>query len=222
MIWSYNIVRKLYISDTSQFMHARIERDAQFAFEKLFYHEAATCTRVHNHPDPCRHCWPGSANPLPPAVTQTAHIVNRFPVHNRHALVACPFGPFCGTCMKSDGSPDEKKREEKSGDNQGKESNKEFEFDSFGPWANKTELGDGTKLTDNTPPQPVLTLRELNKGNLHTVPTDTTAPNITGTRPNLWTYRDDRNLRIPSVSSVLGTLDKAVAQKRYVTSHKMW
>ncbi|KAL4232691.1 hypothetical protein ACF0H5_007379 [Mactra antiquata] len=48
--------------DTSRHMMDRLSRDKQYYFEGPNYVEAPTCTRVHNHPDPCHHCWTGGYN----------------------------------------------------------------------------------------------------------------------------------------------------------------
>lgn len=57
------VILFIYISpDISRHMADRVSRDTQYAVEGPNYDEAATCTRVHNHPDPCHHCWTGGYN----------------------------------------------------------------------------------------------------------------------------------------------------------------
>ena len=42
---------------------AKKQRDAQYnAAKDPEYIETPTCSRVHNHPDPCHHCWYGGCN----------------------------------------------------------------------------------------------------------------------------------------------------------------
>jgi hypothetical protein len=44
-------------------MMAKAQRDAQYRLSKgRGYIETPTCSRIHNHPDPCHYCWYGGCN----------------------------------------------------------------------------------------------------------------------------------------------------------------